>query len=167
MRTMTECEAAWTAGYFEGEGSLSIRNVGDRPWIQLSLTSTDDDVLERFVETVGAGRIYGPYRLREPNVKPQRQWRAHGWETLQRLRDEWWPWLGERRRARFDEVLAQRPPKYVQINRATRRFTDDQVRDMRASYANGETQVSIGARYGVVQAHVSQIILGKYYREVA
>ena len=46
------------------------------------------------------------------------------------------------------------------------RFTAEQIVDMRCSFANGETQKSIGSRYETTQAHVSQIVRRKTYRDV-
>ena len=46
-------------------------------------------------------------------------------------------------------------------------FTAADIRDIRARYAAGETQKSIGASYGVVQSHISLIVLGKIYKTVS
>ena len=43
---------------------------------------------------------------------------------------------------------------------------EDDVVQIRESHANGETQSSIANRFGLVQSHVSQIVLGKIYRNV-
>lgn len=160
-------DRAWAAGLFEGEGSLSVNyNRNQRPHIQLSITSTDHDVIARFVETVGAGRVYGPYRQSRPG-KPQYQWRAHGWELLKRLQQEWGPYLGARRSTRFAAVLALEPDPYVRVNRHQRKLTDDQVRDVRVRLGLGETQTSIARRHGTTQTTISHIKLGKTYREVS
>jgi hypothetical protein len=169
---MTDLEIAWTAGLFEGEGSLIVVAKLDpsRPSTQLSLTSTDRDVIVRFAETVGAGRVYGPYQPgagKYDHWKQQYLWRGHGWALLRRLRAEWGPYLGRRRLARFDEIAAMEPPPYVRINRHQRRFTEDDVRDMRSSYARGETQVAIGKRYGIAQPHVGEIVRLETYKEIA
>jgi hypothetical protein len=54
-------EIAWAAGLFEGEGSIT--HVYGRT--QLRIHMTDFEVLERFLEIIGAGRIYGPYSRKE------------------------------------------------------------------------------------------------------
>lgn len=161
------CDMAWAAGLFEGEGSLSVLDKrGKRQFVQLSMTSTDRDVLARFIAIVSAGRMYGPY-ARTSGVKPQYLWRAHGWQLLHRLRREWGTYLGERRLARFDEVLSLQPAPYVRRNLATRKLSDDDVRDVRSRLARGESQRQIGASYDMPQATISRIKLRRIYKEVA
>ena len=48
---------AWAAGLFEGEGTIT-RCDGR---LHLRMQLTDLEVLERFAEIVGTGKIYGPY----------------------------------------------------------------------------------------------------------
>lgn len=159
-------EIAWAAGLFEGEGSLSVMaKKGGRPAIQLSITSTDHDVLERFTVVVNAGKVYGPYRAKD-KCKPQYQWRAHGWDLLQRLHDDWARFLGKRRRERFKAVLALRPARYVRTNLATRRLAINEVQDIRRRLLLGEAQRGIGATHRVSQTTISDIKLGNTYQEI-
>ena len=69
----------------------------------------------------------------------------------------------------LDAYAKNRRPKCIPQGTASvlSRFTTEQVVDMRQRYANGETQKSIGIRYGTSQAHVSQIVRRKTYRDVA
>jgi len=46
------------------------------------------------------------------------------------------------------------------------RFTAAEISDIRARYAAGETQKSIGTSYGAHQSHISQIVRGKSYRSL-
>lgn len=55
-------------------------------------------------------------------------------------------------------------PKGVKHYKA--RFTAEQVQLIRARYAAGESQKSIGADYGVCQSHISQIVRRKAYDSV-
>jgi hypothetical protein len=94
---------AWAAGLFEGEGSISIDKRNDVPALHMSMT--DKDVVERFAEIVGVGSItHRPY---EPPLKEQWAWQASGTNAVNVL-NELLPWLGARRRARAEEVLARR-----------------------------------------------------------
>ena len=95
-------EVAWAAGLFEGEGSITVCGGVAR----LSLVLTDYQVLERFVEIVGTGKIYGPYvnGYRDGFVrKPRWLWvseaRLAG-ATFRTLA----PWLSPRRIARGEEL---------------------------------------------------------------
>jgi hypothetical protein len=103
----------WAAGLFEGEGSILIappRN--NRPGTNtpyMSMGSVDRDVLERFA-TVAGGKVYGPYQGQGHKTpehwKPIYQWRLHGVERVQLLLREFWPYLGERRRAKAADAIA-------------------------------------------------------------
>jgi hypothetical protein len=46
------------------------------------------------------------------------------------------------------------------------RFKEDDIREMRAAYAGGETQVSIAKRYGTAQGTISYIVLRKGWKHV-
>lgn len=57
----TEADVAWAAGLFEGEGNVGLRSDERvdrfRTRHVLKLTSTDLDVLEKFLHIVGTGTI--------------------------------------------------------------------------------------------------------------
>lgn len=57
-------ELAWAAGFFDGEGYVSISfSKGTRwPSIVLGITQHNRETLERFSAAVGRGKIYGPRR---------------------------------------------------------------------------------------------------------
>lgn len=70
-------EIAWAAGLFEGEGTIT-QSSGI---VNLRVTSTDGDVLDRFAEVVGAGKVYGPYVYAKPDGrrrKPFYVWVCQG-----------------------------------------------------------------------------------------
>jgi hypothetical protein len=46
------------------------------------------------------------------------------------------------------------------------KFTADQVLEIRRLYGTGVTQVELGQRFGVAQAHISQIVLRKIWTSV-
>lgn len=48
-----------------------------------------------------------------------------------------------------------------------RRFTDEQIREIRGAYKRGESQSSIARRYGVSQPTIFHIVKRSTYREVA
>jgi hypothetical protein len=68
---------------------------------------TDQDVVRRFHQKVGFGRLTGPYhrRFHGKPAKPIWHWTVTSFEKVQALIAQWWPWLGSRRRARATEVL--------------------------------------------------------------
>ena len=58
------CDIAWAAGFFDGEGSVSLlwskRKANKNVWwrLQVTVVNCDRRALERFVEVVGEGRLY-------------------------------------------------------------------------------------------------------------
>lgn len=57
-----EQQLAYVAGFFDGEGSISLRvRSGKYPFLQLSMTQTSRPVLEFVQGVLGVGIIHGPY----------------------------------------------------------------------------------------------------------
>jgi len=58
-------ELAWAAGFFDGEGYVgsTLRFNGTKRYrrIDVQITQIDAEVLERFRDAVGVGKVYGPY----------------------------------------------------------------------------------------------------------
>lgn len=103
-----ELEIAWAAGLFEGEGCFSIWNRKSG-WVNpgLQLTSTDRDVIDRFCRVLGIGRVY---TIKKPSAagKTMYHWTAAGPENLRQVYELFSPYLGERRRARAEEIMLLR-----------------------------------------------------------
>jgi hypothetical protein len=109
-------EVIWAAGLFEGEGCFcwvkipnrNNPNRKDYSYMQASLHTTDKDVLERFVKALGIGVVNGPYTYNDKKVKkrkPSWYWSIRGLERVQAVAAMFWPWLGKRRKAKFEEIL--------------------------------------------------------------
>jgi hypothetical protein len=92
----------WAAGLFEGEGCLYQTNRKAYPGAALMMT--DEDVVRKFVDTVGMGGVR-EYRTKPPR-KPTWRWEVYGFEKVQALIAMFWPFLGERRQAKAQEILA-------------------------------------------------------------
>jgi hypothetical protein len=50
-------QLAWAAGLFEGEGTITMCGLT----FTLQLKNTDESVVDRFIEIVELGHVYGPY----------------------------------------------------------------------------------------------------------
>jgi len=74
-------DVAWVAGLFEGEGTIVVRENRTKAvyGLELSLASTDEDVVRLFRQVVGVGKIYGPYKYGE-NRKPYWKWQSYSGE---------------------------------------------------------------------------------------
>ncbi len=110
-------DIAWAAGLFEGEGSISWSRHKNRyrpdgecyHTLQMSLHSTDEDVVRKFAKIIGVGKVHGPYRFPSPEVpnrKPSWYWGITSHERCQAVIAMLWPWLCSRRKAKAKETLA-------------------------------------------------------------
>lgn len=112
--TMSPTEAAWSAGFFEGEGCILIRWIqkhqGPRAkqilQVTLQVNGTDSDVIEKFRQvTGGRGRLY-VHEPRGLGKKPVSVWRVSARREVVRLLETWMPHFGERRLARAQEAIS-------------------------------------------------------------
>jgi hypothetical protein len=103
-----EEEVAWAAGFFEGEGCVT--QVGAQ--FTVALVNTDKDVIDRFDDIVGIGRVYGPYEGDDQDgYKRKRVYRwvasgYDGYDVMQFLA----PWLSSRRLGRAFDLTGMRFP---------------------------------------------------------
>lgn len=117
---MSELQTAWAAGLFEGEGCVSLgRRGGDdfaseigRATCVCALSSTDKDVLERFLRIVNCGFISARTWHETNGYKPQWRWATKNFAEVEYIIKLFYPYMGERRQARMDEALALLQAKY-------------------------------------------------------
>lgn len=93
---------AWAAGLFEGEGSIT-RHRRNETYLVLSMS--DEDVVRRFCDIIGHGRVYGPY-YRE-NSKPMWRWQCSGSKNNIAIIAALLGFLGNRRRARAEIAMQE------------------------------------------------------------
>jgi hypothetical protein len=70
---INEEQAAWLAGFLEGEGCFSFQNNGKNPTI--SASSTDRDVIEKVASMADAGSVTVRTH-RNPDWKKCAEWRV-------------------------------------------------------------------------------------------
>lgn len=105
---MRQCDVAWVAGLFEGEGSIGIdSNAG------AGLGSTDEDVVRRVHQLTGVGHVHERAQLQ--SGKRFWFWKVTRADDVITFLRAIHPYLGERRRERADlailvaeEVLARK-----------------------------------------------------------
>jgi hypothetical protein len=95
----------WAVGLFEGEGTITIRKRPEDQ-IALQLSSTDEDVVRAFSDTVLCGKVYGPYRY-GTNKKFFWKWVCDKSAVCKDLLEKMIPRLGQRRRLRAEEAVAR------------------------------------------------------------
>ena len=73
---MKKTDIAWAAGLFDGEGSVIYTNPKDRPnpRIQLTLSMTDKNAVEKFQAIVGTGSIITFHYNKEKGYLRQWKW---------------------------------------------------------------------------------------------
>ena len=105
---MTNCDIAWAAGLFEGEGTWCFINKKNRTrnGICAAVYSTDLDVLERFQSIVRIGKIHEG-KIRQGQTKVPYTWSTRSKVGVSGLIDLLYPWLGSRRKAKADELLLE------------------------------------------------------------
>jgi hypothetical protein len=90
-------DIAWMAGIIEGEGCIHVISRGDG--VQVKVTMTDLDIIQRLHETSGIGLVrFASMKGRERH-KPQFSWIVQRSRDVARLLCAIAPVLGERRRA--------------------------------------------------------------------
>jgi hypothetical protein len=95
-------QIAWSAGLFDGEGCVAET---DRRFT-LRLVNTDEELVRRFHDYVGLGRIYGPYvNTCSDGYKRKLVFHsvAYGYDALD-IMNLLAPFLSTRRRARAYEL---------------------------------------------------------------
>lgn len=114
---MTATELAWAAGFFEGEGTVTLRPLrgvthtpGD---LRVAVTQNGGDearaLLERFAEAVGfTGNINGPYDYAgryedSPTKKPRFTLQAYGSRAVC-VMDKLIPFMSGPKAARYAEL---------------------------------------------------------------
>lgn len=106
----SEAEIAWLAGILEGEGSfwMLTSHVSGKQYRypKIAVTMTDRDVIEGVAALIG-GSVYSvPPSRSQPDRLPAFRAQASGANAAEWMR-LLHPWLGARRRAKIDEVLAE------------------------------------------------------------
>lgn len=109
---------AWAAGLFEGEGTFCVGNrkrrtrLGTTSYPHVALVMADRDIVERFAEIIGIGN-FGPARAsQDQEMGRYWRWGGNGFEAFQATAALFWPWLGERRRAKIREVMQRYLSEY-------------------------------------------------------
>ena len=109
-----ETDIAWAAGIWDGEGCWSVTSrAGDghhkgSMHAQSRLGMTDRDVVERFAAIVGFGTVRLRANQKEAKYGPRKpvwEWYTQRRDMTRQLIEMFWPYLGERRRAKAQEVL--------------------------------------------------------------
>jgi hypothetical protein len=106
---------AWAAGLFEGEGYFAYQLTrGKHLVLRAGINMTDEDVITKFQSVIGGqGKVYPYISPHCSHHKKQYRLLLEGFERFQFVATLFWPWLGERRRARIKELLSMAREYYA------------------------------------------------------
>lgn len=96
MDNKTTTEVAWAAGFFDGEGCVSLHDNRGYSILTLHVSQTELTILERFQHAIGDfGNIYGPRQHKAiKNIsKPSWDWQCSRREHIEIIIDTLRPFL--------------------------------------------------------------------------
>lgn len=108
MKRMTAIKTAYLAGIIEGEGCISLATArsGAR-YPRLVVSMSDKDVVRRLHQFTGCGSIL-IVQPKYPQAKTQYRWQVGRSEDVIDIITAIRPYMGKRRKAKIDEVVATR-----------------------------------------------------------
>jgi len=99
--TPTATEIAWSAGLFEGEGTITLSGTSKSPRLKLSMV--DRDIVQRFANIVEGGHLC-TWKVKNPKHKKQLCWYTGKKPEVARILELLMPFFGKRRLARAKVV---------------------------------------------------------------
>lgn len=106
----------WCVGLFEGEGCIYFgphKNGRKGMNFCITVTMTDRDILQEFVDVVGLAKLGGPYKHQSGNPKHKDfyRWQIQSLQDCKTFLDRFVPQLCSRRAAKGQELLDYINPK--------------------------------------------------------
>lgn len=98
-------ELYWAAGFWDGEGHASVYSRRSGTEYNLMISQTYRPNLERFLQAIGVGKIYGPYNRSHRVHAPYFVWSAGKWENCKRVIDILYPLISPPKQAQFEKVM--------------------------------------------------------------
>ncbi len=98
----------WAAGLFEGEGCITCGKIKQRLnsiRVQLTMSSSDRDVLEKFAIAINCGRVLGPYPGQRVGNKNRYNWHVQNMRDCLYVLGQIYPHLCSRRKNKADEMI--------------------------------------------------------------
>lgn len=105
---LKQMDVAWFSGLFEGEGCVGYYVDKRNPntgYVRLQIESTDKDIVDRLVEIWGGKIWFNTSPSKPKHHKPSWRWYISNKKEVRFIIEKMYPYLGQRRRQRCDEVL--------------------------------------------------------------
>lgn len=107
----SNCEIAWAAGLYEGEGWISVERHQYKDTVcyytVLGIDMTDKDILDRFPEIFDYGSVKPKKKGKKDHYKEQFTWRVYKYSKILEVVELISPWLGKRRLLQIETALAK------------------------------------------------------------
>jgi hypothetical protein len=160
-----QLELAWAAGFFDGEGSVYMRDSGNKNkaylYATVAISQNDTEVLERFRAAVGLGSITGPVSYKDKTL-PMYQLRIGSYPEVVKVKELLWPFLSSKKKEQFDHVLS-----IVHQTKKYNKLTLEEVMAIRSEYKAGDVSMRyLAQRYSTTTSRISDIVNGKTWINV-
>jgi hypothetical protein len=152
----------WLAGLLEGEGSFLKGAPSSPNGIKVSIQMTDEDIIKKVADifnlkywTSKDNRNPAWKRLYVLNIKGKT-----AFELMKLLK----PYMGQRRQGQIQRAMDSYDPLYKA--KSQRKYSDDQVREVRKLYSNGKSIKEIIPMVKMSQRTAYRIIFENGYNDV-
>jgi hypothetical protein len=112
---MTDCDFAWAAGLFEGEGYVT---TGKNGYPQAGIDMIDLDIIQRFKGVINFGNIR-QYPGAQENNKIRYRWVISGVDRIRKLLNLLYKWLSKNRINQINSVLSYIPKSISRNKKST------------------------------------------------
>ena len=103
---MTQTDAAWIAGFYDGEGYCGVRNNGKGSYsLSINVGQKDPTLLYKLQFLLNFGTVFGPYRYAAKKFSPYYFFRVSKREQVRQFFIAVWPWLGLSKRNQADAAF--------------------------------------------------------------
>lgn len=101
----SEAEIAFVAGFYEGEGSVTVKNSSRNKIPRMRIDNCNPEPLQRCADIFG-GKVSGPYGPYKGGINGVYIWERYGKNCLMFF-DYIKPWLSERRKTQVENALKE------------------------------------------------------------
>jgi hypothetical protein len=109
-----DIEAAWAAGFFDGEGGTYFHGP-DLDYVygkgsgrvSMKVSQTERGPLDRFQSAVGVGKVHGPYPSKR-GYRDVYRWEVTGYAAIQEASWVLWPYLSQVKRTQMLSALERK-----------------------------------------------------------
>ncbi len=152
-------ELYWAAGFYDGEGNISLKNngVSDSYYPTVNISQAHDEVLERFRAAVGVGYVGGPYPTKKENWSDMYYYRCDYRPDVERVIELLAPLVGSIKREQFKSIMG----KAVDARHYARRSTPEQIGNIIRDYHGGMTYKELAKKYNRTYNSVVKLITAK------